>query len=229
MSDSKMETKTISFDLKTDDEKGRFSGFGAVYNNVDFGDDVIEPGAFAESLDMINNGKTRVPILWQHDWYEPIGHWENLKETEDGLRGDGLLLIDTDQKAMKAYGLIKHGSISGLSIGYSVRDFEMGKIGTRTIRRLKKLDLREISVVTFPMNDEARIDAVKAAEMTERQMERLLRRDAGLSQVVAKALLAGGFKAVQARRDVGGNEEIAEMIRKNISALTSLNNEVHNG
>lgn len=220
MSKSEIEYKAVPFELKAGEKTGQFSGLGAAFGNVDHGGDMIEPGAFKNSLKRIEAKGTKVPVLWQHDWREPLGHWESLKETNSGLHGDGILLTETDPLALRAYGLIKAGSVSGLSIGYRTLDFEYEEIHGKQVRVLKELELHEVSVVTFPMNEDARIDAVKASEMTERDVERLLTRDAGLSRGVAQKLMAGGYAAMIAtKRDAGSNKEVSEIIRKNIELL----------
>jgi phage head maturation protease len=54
---------------------------------------------------------------------------------------------------------MKAGAVTGLSIGYWVRESSFDeKTGIRT---LTKLDLVEVSLVTFPANDDARVEAVK--------------------------------------------------------------------
>jgi hypothetical protein len=89
------------------------------------------------------------------------------------------------------------------------------------VRYLKRIDLHEISIVTFPMNDEARIDAVKAADITAREMERILTRDAKLSRSVAQSLMRDGFKSIQSMRDAGEDmEEIAQLIKRRAELLT---------
>jgi HK97 family phage prohead protease len=58
---------------------------------------------------------------------------------------------------------MRAGALDGLSIGYrTVR----GRTDARTgVRNLYEVDLWEISVVTFPMLPEARVSAVKAADI----------------------------------------------------------------
>jgi hypothetical protein len=55
------------------------------------------------------------------------------------------------------------------------------------------------------MNQLAMVDRVKAAAMSERELERKLTRDAGLSHSVARALLSGGYKEVRGLRDEGAD------------------------
>ena len=41
-----METLNCPFEIKEADDAGKFSGYAAVFDNVDLGNDVIEKGAF---------------------------------------------------------------------------------------------------------------------------------------------------------------------------------------
>ncbi|HGN8817149.1 TPA: HK97 family phage prohead protease, partial [Citrobacter freundii] len=70
---------------------------------------------------------------------------------------------------------------------------------------LKEIDLWEVSLVTFPSNDEARVSDVKSAFSrgeipSQKSIERVLR-DVGLSRTQAKAFMAGGYSSLS-QRDV---------------------------
>ncbi|HYK63809.1 MAG TPA: HK97 family phage prohead protease [Patescibacteria group bacterium] len=136
-----------------DDDDGSFEGLLAVYNNVDLGGDVVMPGAFTKTL---QEHGSQVPLLWQHRTDNPIGTL-SLTDSPNGLQAKGKLLLVLPQ-AQAAYQLLKSGVIRGLSIGYDTitEGYENG------VRQLKELRLWEGSVVTFPMNPEAMVLAVKA-------------------------------------------------------------------
>ena len=80
----KTEHKTIQFKADDfDEEQGIFSGYGAVFGNVDSGGDIIEPGAFTKT---IAEGWERVKILALHnDSWLPIGKPIELREDSNGL------------------------------------------------------------------------------------------------------------------------------------------------
>jgi HK97 family phage prohead protease len=150
---TKLERK--SFALKLDappDDEGRFSGYAAVFGNVDQGNDLIEPGAFTKTL----SENPDVPILWAHDPDEPIGVSASMAEDGKGLRVEGQLAMDV-QRARELHSLMKIGAIKGLSIGYRTvqRSFK------GAVRHLQELKLGEFSLVTFPMNTLAGVDDVK--------------------------------------------------------------------
>ena len=54
---------------KVDTETGSVSGYGAVFHNIDLGQDKILPGAFSRTL----RSKRKVPMLWHHKDDQPIG------------------------------------------------------------------------------------------------------------------------------------------------------------
>lgn len=203
-----METKFLNLEWKAS-EGGVIEGYGSVFDTVDQGGDIVAPGAFANSLRI---GR-KVKMLMQHDPSDVIGVWDDLVEDERGLRVKGRLLTAV-RKGAEAYELVKAGAIDGLSIGYrTVKSADRN--GKRVIQQA---DLWEVSLVTFPMNELARVDAVKAAEMSERELERMLTRDAGLSRSVAQRLMAGGYDAVKAMRDAGdGADELAALLTARLS------------
>lgn len=131
------------------DADGRFSGYASVFNRLDSGGDIVMPGAFARSL---RQRRGRVRLLFQHDPKEPVGIWERIAEDGHGLRVDGRLVGGVPRAdALKR--LIENGALDGLSIGFrTVRATREG-----ASRKLWQIELFEISIVTFPMMEDARI------------------------------------------------------------------------
>jgi HK97 family phage prohead protease len=154
-----MEKRDFSFKIKSfDGDEGTIEGDLAVYGNVDHGGDVMVSGACKRSIQ--NNGNV-VPLLWQHRPDEPIGTL-TLTDTPGALKVKGQLLLDLPM-AQKARTLLKAGIVKGMSIGYDtmVEDFKDG------VRYLKEVRLWEGSIVTFPMNPQAMVTAVKADSATD--------------------------------------------------------------
>lgn len=149
----KPEVKTFALKLDAPpDDEGRFTGYAAVFGNVDKGNDVIEPGAFTKTL----QENPDVPILWAHDVDEPIGVSTYMVEDGKGLKVEGQLAMDV-QRAREVHSLMKIGAIKGLSIGYNtMRRYFKGQV-----RHLQELALGEFSPVVFPMNTLAGVDGVK--------------------------------------------------------------------
>jgi Escherichia/Staphylococcus phage prohead protease len=175
------ELKFTALDLKQVDPDGTFAGYASLFGTEDMGHDIVLPGAFRDSL--ARRGTRGIKMLFQHKPDEPIGVWETLKEDARGLYAKGRLMLDV-ARAREMLSLMRAGALDGLSIGFRAIK---GRRDARTgVRRLEKVDLWEISVVTFPLLPEARVAHVKARPFahrppTEREFERWLTQDAGLS------------------------------------------------
>jgi HK97 family phage prohead protease len=150
------EVKFAPCDLKSVEADGTFSGYASLFGAVDLGQDLVMPGAFAESLDA--RGARGVKLLFQHDPNEPIGVWLELNEDDKGLFARGRLMPEVT-RAREVLSLMRAGALDGLSIGF--RTVQGRTDPTTGVRRLDKIDLWEISVVTFPMLPEARVSTVK--------------------------------------------------------------------
>lgn len=150
--------KTIQFKTESfDEDEGIFSGYGAVFGNVDSGGDIIEHGAFTKTL---AKGWERVKILALHnDAILPIGRPIELREDENGLYLKAKISDTATGRDVKT--LIKDGVLSELSIGYDPVIFEFDE---NQIRHLKELELFEISVVTWAMNEQALITDYKSLD-----------------------------------------------------------------
>jgi len=158
-------TKSVELDLKSLKDDGSFTGYGSVFNTKDQGGDIVIPGAFSKSLKKWADNGRQVPVLWQHKTDEPIGSWADLSEDDHGLLGDANLWTDDAPYARIAHKGMKTKTITGLSIGYRIKREEYDK--KAGANRLIELDLVEISVVTNPMHDDARIAIVKGANAAD--------------------------------------------------------------
>lgn len=196
-----LKVRDFDFEIKAVNDDGSFNGYGSVWDVVDSYQEIVAKGAFTESLAEIKAKGRPVPVLWQHRSSEPIGAWTNLKEDEHGLWGDGQILLEAGAMEKRAYAHMKARTVTGLSIGYWVRESSYDeKTGIRT---LTKLDLVEISLVTFPANDDARVEAVKFklahGELpTDREFEKFLR-EAGFSKTRAAGLVNHGLADLRRR------------------------------
>lgn len=129
-----------------------FEGYACLFDQVDLGRDVIAPGAFADSL--ARRGAAGVRLLYQHDPAEPIGVWAQLTEDPIGLKVRGCLTLEV-ARAREVAALVAAGALDGLSIGFKAVE---ARTDPRTrVRRITRIDLWEVSVVTFPMQPKARI------------------------------------------------------------------------
>lgn len=162
----KPEFKTFSFKLDDADSKGIIRGFASTFGNIDLGDDVMEMGAFKKTL---KENKGIVPILDSHDPTKQIGWNMRAEETDKGLFVEGKINLES-QLGREKYALAKQavelGAKMGLSIGYGTIKADPDKDRPR-VRRLKEVKLYEYSIVTFPMNTEAMITAVKQMNIND--------------------------------------------------------------
>lgn len=173
-------------EAKADADARTIEGWASTFGNVDSDDDVIAPGAFAASL------REKTPkMLWQHDSGQPCGVWTEARETDQGLYVKGTILDTT--LGNDVHKLALAGAIDSLSIGFVTKQFTMN--ADTWVRTITAVDLWEVSLVTFPANSRAKLTSVKSRPETERDLEAVLR-DAGYGRPEAKAIAAGGFKAL---------------------------------
>ena len=210
-----MKTKHLDFDAKIkavgDDDSGEFEGYGSVFGVLDSYNEVVDKGAFTESL--ATHGMPK--LLLQHSTWMVGGIYTEAREDERGLYVKGKLNLEV-QAAREVYALMKQGAISGLSIGFRTiieeSDSETGVV------HLKKVRLYEVSIVTFPANEAATVSGVKSAPASVRDFEKFLR-EGGFSQQDAKLIVAKGYNALESYRE-GGDLALA------ITALEGAQNQL---
>ena len=162
-------------ELKLADDKesvGEFEGYGSTFGNVDNGKDRCVRGCFTKSVKSMTDGETQKPLmLWMHDQKEPIGEWKMIREDEKGLYVKGQLWLGRGiQRAEQAHALLQAKS-GGLSIGYITKKSDIDR--KTSVRDLIELDVKELSVVTVPMNSNARVIRVKSDLTTLDEIEAL--------------------------------------------------------
>lgn len=213
----------VGFEIKSVEENGIIEGFGSVFDeNPDSYGDIVVKGAFEES---IKNKPKGFKMLWNHNSNEPIGKWTYLKETNRGLEIKGKLTLEV-QRAREVYALMKDEAIDGLSIGFDLKNGIVDYSKDRSNRYLKKLNLWEISPVTFPAKENALITDVKnivesIGTGNPREIEKSLR-DAGLSrkESVLIASLIKKKKEALVNKDIDVIEAIKiAKIKNEINAL----------
>jgi len=183
-----MKRKNLSLestDLKMVGDGRKFSGYASVFGGVDSYGDTIMPGAYKSTL-----GERTRPIAMRWNHFGPvIGKWTKMEEDETGLFVEGEL-TQGHSVADDAYALLKHGAVTGLSIGYrAIKEAENETGGYN----LQEIDLVEISVVESPADLAAQVGDVKSAiEDSEslKEVERLLRDAGGFSRTEAQKLVS---------------------------------------
>ena len=150
---ARLAVQTVSTD-------GEFSGYATLFGKVDMGRDRVEPGAFRRCLK--NRAVKDVRMLFQHDPCEPIGVWTDIREDKRGLFVRGRILADT-VKGAEVLSLMRAGALDGLSIGFRTRKSRTDR--KSGIRSILEADLWEISIVTFPMLPQARVQQIKSRHL----------------------------------------------------------------
>jgi HK97 family phage prohead protease len=207
-----LETKHFAIDeLKATETDGvrKIVGYGSVFGNTDSYGDIVMPGAFADSI-----AKRKPAMLWQHRSDIPIGVWDVVEEKKKGLYLEGTLAETT--LGNDAYALAKMGALTGLSIGFNTKKYEIDD--TKKVRKLTELELWEVSLVTFPANEKATITNVKNRPQTLREFEEHLR-EAGFSREDATTVALRGFKALATQGEP--DEEAAKAALSAISNATN--------
>ena len=169
------------------DKPGFFAGYASKFHGIDAYGDTILPGAYAKTLE----GRTRpVQMRWNHRG-PVIGKFTTIKEDGVGLYVEGEL-TPGHSVAEDARASMKHGAVTGLSIGYRIPEggSEKSEHGGRL---LKQIDLVEISIVESPADVNAQISSVKSAiedSGSLKDIEAILRDAGGFSRADACALVA---------------------------------------
>lgn len=180
-------TLSVPFEVKQlgteDRDFFRIEGYACVFGNVDKGSDVILPGAFQDS---ISSGE--MPrFLKQHELYSnPLGTIDSVSEDSRGLLFTGRIPRNTDD-GRNMIPLIKMGALKGVSIGFAPIDTEFREDGVRVI---KEIDLMEISLVTFPMNEEATVTGFKADNIKSIRDAEMLLKERGFTNKESKSLIS---------------------------------------
>lgn len=136
---------------------GLFTGYASLFGKRDATGDIVMPGAFLNSIK--RRGVENIRMLFQHDPSEPVGTWLEIYEDERGLFVQGRLDKNV-QRGRELFSLLENGGLDGLSIGFKTIAAQQDR--ATKARRLTAIDLWEISLVTFPMLEGARVSAVKA-------------------------------------------------------------------
>jgi HK97 family phage prohead protease len=210
------QTLAAKIEYKEIGDAGTFTGYAAMFGNIDLGGDILERGAFKE-FDRRSNGK--IVILSQHNMRDPIGV-ADVEQDDRGLKFEGRLVLATPS-GRRDHELMKAGVLDQMSMGYSILPggAETLKSG---FRQLKAIKLHEISPVTFAMNPQARIDGVKSLD-TIRAYEAFLRDEGGFSHAQAKALASRGWGGLQVARDEHGeaSAKVLDLINSTLKGLQS--------
>jgi len=158
-----MKKMVVPFEVKQiteDEDYFVFEGYASTFGNIDLGGDIVQPGAFRETIaDLMGAKKVgKLPVLWQHDSNMPLGTYTEFREDSHGLFVKGRMPKSDTFVSGRVMPQMKAESVSTMSIGYSTLESDM----SGNARLLQKLRLWEISLVTMPMNPQAGITGFKS-------------------------------------------------------------------
>lgn len=194
-----------------------FEGYLSTYGNVDRTGDIVEKGAFDESL------KTMWPELrWQHLSTEVIGVFDEVRSDSKGLWVKGKMPKDDDLVRGRVIPQMKVGSVRSMSVGfYTVED----TWDEDNIRTIKKAVLIEGSLVGMPANEKAVVTDFKKFTIedveeikTKREFERLLSESKAFSRK-AIVFIASHLDESKFRSDSNGDEAKANAILKELETI----------
>lgn len=153
---------TKSFQARLTDDN-YVEGFASTYGNIDAYGDIVERGAFTKTL---QERKDKIKFLWQHDMKQPIGVIEELRDEPQGLYFKARFSNSTAGQDARIQ--LQEGVVDSFSIGYRLMKSITDRAPNgRPINRLQEIALAEISAVTIPANDQAKLVAVKSALLTD--------------------------------------------------------------
>lgn len=151
-----------------DSTTGTFDAVVSVFGNVDSYGDVVDKGAFTDTLKAWGAAGAPIPVIWSHDWEDPFSHIGGVTkalETDQGLQIDGLLDL-SNPTAAQVHKLMKSGRVVQFSFvaraaegGWSLETTEDGDV----VSHLTKLDLIEVGPTLRGANPETQLISIKSA------------------------------------------------------------------
>jgi len=147
------------------------TAYGAVFGNIDAYGDIIEKGAFADTL---IERKDRIAFCYQHDIFNPVGKINEIKEDDIGL----YLKVMISAADMDIQTKIKEGILKELSIGYKTMQERKEERNGQEVNILLAVKLFEVSLVTIAANPLAVVESMKSEiekqDYIKKEIDRLL-------------------------------------------------------
>lgn len=166
------------------DDEWEVKGYVSVFNNIDLGDDIVLPGAYQKTL---TSKRPRVKFLFSHDPAKVLGTAKELREDDYGLHGT--FRISRTTLGEETHTLLKDGALDAFSIGYMPESWEFAQIDGKDVRKLKEINLMEVSLVAIAMNPLATVTGVKGLDLSLVEQATAMRCDIeALSQALQRLL-----------------------------------------
>jgi HK97 family phage prohead protease len=163
-----METKMfmVKASEDADTQVKSFTGYASTWTTTpDSYGDIVEKGAFADTLLALKDSGKSLPVLWSHEYHNPasfVAKVVDIEEDDHGLWVRGVFFDDPE--SLKVYRLIKERVVSEMSFAFDVVDSEQVTVDGEHVRKLKKLNLFEVSIVMFGANSDTSIESVKEGQ-----------------------------------------------------------------
>lgn len=160
-----MDNKQFFFEVDSIEESGRFTGYAAVYGNVDGWGRVAAPGCFDEILERFKAEGRYPALLWEHNKNLVIGKMVLTSDTKGLLCQGELYIADGEgvkaiEDAKRAYNLIRESQY-GLSFRSPFKYSNTSDNDDALI--IEKFDdIYEVSVTAHPANNRAIIESVNS-------------------------------------------------------------------
>ena len=178
-----------SFEMKAD-EFGLIAGYFSTYDKTpDSYGDIIEPGAFTDTIQKRKDSGHPFPLCFNHDFSAVIGAVNSIEDTEKGPYIEANFL--NTQQAQDVRQMLQSGAIYQFSFAYDILGArrptkEEEAAGVTNV--LTKLEVFEISVVTVPANQNAVATEVKSMEPETKQGRRNRKADEDtIKQIISLA------------------------------------------
>lgn len=158
-----LEFKNLAGNIKDVDVAKRVvTGYLSAFGNKDYDNDIMEKGAFSKS---IAERKNKIFFLNQHNWSQPHGMFDVLKEDDFGLYFESKPFVEGVSYSDDVLKLYNAKIIKEHSIGYQVIQHEYNK--DTGIRILKEVKLYEGSNVTMGANSRTPFTGMKSLTLKE--------------------------------------------------------------
>lgn len=201
-------------------------GYASTWD-VDLAEDRILPGAFLSSIQkrftepIANGKKSKIRFLFQHDPKEVIGTVKVIKEDAKGLYVE--CYISRTQRGDELLILLKDGAIDKMSIGYIPLDFkEEGDI-----RLLKEVDIFEVSIVVFPMNEQTDIFEVRNFDLAKLKKSLSTKRAIQVEATVLDfEMKEFAYRASQIHAEIKAGKVLSNAHKQKLLSALTLVNEV---
>ncbi len=126
--------------------KGQFTALVSVFGNVDSLGEVVMPGAFTDTLVQWQAKGDPIPVVWSHQWSDPMSHIGEVleaKETDQGLEVTAQLDM-SNPTAVQVFKLLKDRRVTEFSYAGEESDFKVVDSPEGPIIQVGKVDLIEL-------------------------------------------------------------------------------------